>query len=260
MSMFFIAGPILSLIEQTIGLGVGYLSKIPYGIGTGIMALTWQPLVITGMHVPIVMPVAIGVSQGIYTTLMFPLNIATFTQVGVAIAVGIRTKNMKLRQAAFAALPGGFVGVTEPIIYGVNLPKVKPFIIAIISALFLGILAGILGIEARTPGGLGIFGILGTLMEPRLAEEVVSGQTLLPSTINLFTGEANSMLLNAILYGLMLFASIAVSCKIGMLFYTERVKESKQIKRNNELLVKMYALSKKISIEDAKNKIEKNLK
>ncbi|KAF5276136.1 hypothetical protein FQR65_LT16454 [Abscondita terminalis] len=202
------------------------------------------------------MPISIGVNQGIYSTLLFPTNIAVFTQVGVAIAVGIRTKNMQLRQAAFAALPGGIVGVTEPIIYGVNLPKVKPFVVAIVSAAIVGLFAGILGIESRTAGGLGVFGILSTLIEPRLESTVnPNGVTLLPSVNNLFTGEPNSIVLNTVLYGVILFAAVLISCGLGMAFYKERVLESKSIKKQNELLIKYYALVTNQNVEEVKNKL-----
>ncbi|KAF5295817.1 hypothetical protein FQA39_LY12990 [Lamprigera yunnana] len=79
------------------------------------------------------------VFQGEGSMLLPGLNIAVFCQVGAKYFSG--------------ACVGGFFGVTEPIIYGVYLPKVRPFLIACLSAGVAGLISGILGLTAMQQGG-----------------------------------------------------------------------------------------------------------
>ncbi|WNS41399.1 PTS transporter subunit EIIC [Paenibacillus sp. MMS20-IR301] len=65
---------------------------------------------------------------------------------GAALAVCLKTKDIKLKQlagsSAFSALVGG---VTEPAIYGINLKYKRPFYIACISIGLGGIIVGMAG-------------------------------------------------------------------------------------------------------------------
>ncbi|WP_339030719.1 glucose PTS transporter subunit IIA [Spiroplasma endosymbiont of Cantharis nigra] len=258
-SMFFVLGPILFLVEQFMALIVGYLSQIPYGFGVMIFVAAWQPLVLTGMHVPVVMTVVMPMAAGHFTTLM-AINIAVFAQVGAAVGVAIRTKNGQLRSTVIAAIPGGIVGVTEPILYGINLPKMRPFISGVIAAGIFGLLSGLMGIEARTSGGLGIFGFTGTLMEPRYVETVINGVKLMPSANNIFTGVPNSAVLNCVLWFILNIGVIPAAAAVAYLMYIERKNEIKSVKSANKALLKYYSLAKKIKIDVAKTQLQEELK
>ena len=62
-------------------------------------------------------------------------------QVGAAIAIFIKAKkvkNLRMQKTIIGALPAGFLGVGEPLIYGVTLPMGKPFITAGLGAGFGG--------------------------------------------------------------------------------------------------------------------------
>ncbi|WP_339033445.1 glucose PTS transporter subunit IIA [Spiroplasma endosymbiont of Cantharis rufa] len=258
-SMFFVLGPVLFLIEQLMALIVGYLSQIPYGVGVMIFVAVWQPLVLTGMHVPVIMAVVMPMAAGHFSSLM-AINIAVFAQVGAAIGVAIRTKNGQLRSTVISAIPGGIVGVTEPILYGINLPKMRPFIAGVIAAGLFGLFSGLMGIEARTAGGLGIFGFTGTLMEPRYAETVVNGVKLMPSVNNIFTGAPNSAVINCVLWFILNIGVIPVAAGIAFLMYIERKDEIKSVKSANKILLKYYSLAKKMKVDVAKTQLEDEIK
>ena len=53
----------------------------------------------------------------------------------------------------------GIAGVTEPAIYGITLPRVKPFVISCISAAVAGAYAGLMNVTMYMMGGLGIFAL-----------------------------------------------------------------------------------------------------
>ncbi len=117
----------------------------------------WQIFVIFGLHWGLV-PIMI---QNIVTFGADPVIIsmfgASFAQIGVVLAILLRTKDQKLKGLAIPAFLSGIFGVTEPAIYGVTLPRKKFFIISCIGAAIGGALIGFLGVKLYIFGGLGVF-------------------------------------------------------------------------------------------------------
>jgi len=95
-----------------------------------ILAGTFLPLVLTGLHQGLV-PIHVELIQvhG-YNALLPILAMAGVGQVGAAIAVLMKTRNARLKKVIKGALPVGLLGVGEPLIFGVTLPLGKPFIAA----------------------------------------------------------------------------------------------------------------------------------
>lgn len=79
------------------------------------------------------------------------LYCTVFAQTGAVLAVTIKAKSAKMKTIATSATLSGFVGITEPAIYGATLPKKEPFIIASIAPEFGGAAAGFL--HAKMYGG-----------------------------------------------------------------------------------------------------------
>src|SRR5699024_10525647 len=72
------------------------------------------------------------------TALLTILAMAGAGQVGAAIAIYVKTKNKRLKNIIKGSLPVGFLGIGEPLLYGVTLPLGRPVIIACIGAAFVG--------------------------------------------------------------------------------------------------------------------------
>lgn len=53
-------------------------------------------------------------------------------QGAACLAVGLKTKNMKLKALALPSSLSAFLGITEPAIFGVNLRYMKPFIMGLV--------------------------------------------------------------------------------------------------------------------------------
>ena len=81
----------------------------------------------------------------------------TFAQIGVVLAIILKTKDQKLKGIAIPAFLSGIFGVTEPAIYGVTLPRKKFFIMSCIGGAIGGALVAILGVKLFIFGGLGVF-------------------------------------------------------------------------------------------------------
>lgn len=95
-----------------------------------------------------------------FTVTLYPaLAMAGAGQVGAAIAIYLKAKkvgNQRIRSVISGALPAGFLGVGEPLIYGVTLPMGKPFVTAGLGAGFGGAFAMAMQIGSTTWGPSGI--------------------------------------------------------------------------------------------------------
>ena len=67
----------------------------------------------------------------------------------------LKTRDDKMKKVALPAFISGIFGVTEPAIYGVTLPKKKPFIYSCIGGAVGGAFIGFMGTRSFTMGGLG---------------------------------------------------------------------------------------------------------
>lgn len=146
------AGKILGAITAAIY----NFSPIVAGLFIGAF---WQVFVIFGLHWGLV-PIAINNLTTLGYDSVLALSIAaSFAQTGVVAAILIKTKNKKLKSLAIPAVVSGFFGVTEPAIYGITLPKKKPFIISCIGASIGGGIIGFFGSKGYMIGGMGIFAL-----------------------------------------------------------------------------------------------------
>ncbi|MFD0279554.1 PTS transporter subunit EIIC [Kitasatospora sp. NPDC127111] len=104
------------------------------------------PLVMLGLHQALI-PVHTTLIQQQGSTVLLPiLAMAGAGQVGCAVAVYLRLRgNASIRATIRSALPAGFLGVGEPLIYGVSLPLGRPFVTACLGGACGGAVVGLLG-------------------------------------------------------------------------------------------------------------------
>lgn len=156
---FIVIGPIATWAGKLLGAGtlaIYGLSPILAGIFIGGF---WQVFVIFGLHWGLV-PIAINNLAVLkYDPILASTIGASFAQIGVVLAILLKTKNVKLKSLCIPAFISGIFGVTEPAIYGITLPRKKPFIISCIVAAIGGGITGVMGTKLYIMGGLGIFAI-----------------------------------------------------------------------------------------------------
>lgn len=124
-----------------------------------ISAALFLPLVAMGMHHGLVALYTVQLHQIGYVTLYPALAMAGAGQVGAAIAIYLKAKkvgNQRIRSVISGALPACFLGVGEPLIYGVTLPMGKPFVTAGLGAGFGGAFATAMQIGSTTWGPSGV--------------------------------------------------------------------------------------------------------
>lgn len=154
---FIVIGPIMNFVSDALGNGfiaIMSFSPVLYGVVLGFL---WQVLVMFGMHWAIIPFAIIALSSGNPTQLLTPMGGVSFAQTGAVLAVMMKTKNAKLKELSIPAFISGIFGVTEPAIYGITLPKKKPFWASCAVGGLTGGIAMALGIQGYQMGGLGVF-------------------------------------------------------------------------------------------------------
>lgn len=125
-----------------------------------VLASVWQGAVLLGLHWAFIPIFFNNIATQGFDQINAMLYCTIFAQTGAALVVALKSRNVKDKSLAYSATISGFLGITEPIIYGVTLPKKKPFIAASVASGIGGMIAG--GFGARMYGGFasgGIFGI-----------------------------------------------------------------------------------------------------
>lgn len=157
----FILQPIGGIISDAITNG----SKLAVDHGGPvvgfILSAAFLPLVMTGLHQGLT-PIHAELIKTTGSTVLLPiLAMAGAGQVGAALAVWMKTKNEKLKHIIKSGIVVGFLGVGEPLIYGVTLPLFRPFIAACIGGGLGGAFVATFKLGAT---GLGISGLPLTLL------------------------------------------------------------------------------------------------
>ena len=157
----FVIGPVFHEVETYVKVATIWLLSLPLGLGGLVFGGVHQVIVVTGVHHIF----NLLESNLVTSTGSDPLNAiitaAMTAQLGATLAVGVKTKNPKIKALAFPAALSAGLGITEPAIFGINLRYGKPFIMGLIAGATGGWLANILGLAGTS---FGITIIPGTLL------------------------------------------------------------------------------------------------
>ncbi len=155
---FIVIGPISTWGANLIGAGVlGVYGFSPLVAGL-LLGAFWQVFVIFGLHWGLVAIAINNISTSGYDVIIPIIFAASFAQTGIVLGMFFRTKNQQLKSLSIPAFISGLFGVTEPAIYGITLPRKKPFIYSCIVAGITGGMLGFAGTKMYFMGGLGVFG------------------------------------------------------------------------------------------------------
>lgn len=157
----FIIGPVFHVVENYILIATKAILSMPFGLGGFLIGGVHQLIVVSGVH-HIFNLLEVQLLAADHANPFNAIITAAMTAQGAAtVAVGVKTKNPKLKTLAFPAALSAFLGITEPAIFGVNLRFRKPFFLSLIAGAIGGGLASILGLAGT---GNGITIIPGTML------------------------------------------------------------------------------------------------
>ncbi|WP_313468159.1 PTS transporter subunit EIIC [Carnobacterium sp.] len=158
--------PFGAYLTEGIFLSADFLLNKMGIVGSFLLSALQLPLVAVGLHraftpIHVLMNDPNGPTGGVNYLLPI-LQVAGAGQVGSAIALWVRSKkeNDRLSKAIGATLPAGILGIGEPLMYGVTLPLLRPFICACIGSGFGGIVMSLMGVGSISQGVSGLLGFL----------------------------------------------------------------------------------------------------
>ena len=153
-------GPVFSWIENGVLDGVQFLITLPLGIGSALAGAVYAPTVVAGVH-HMYNALEAGLLSSKGLNIWMPIaTAANVAQGAAALAMALKTKNQKLKALALPSSLSAFLGITEPVIFGVNLRYMKCFIAGCVGGAVGGLMAGLTGVGASAYGITGLFGYL----------------------------------------------------------------------------------------------------
>ena len=148
----FVLGPIFHQVEKVILSLTTTVLYLPFGLGGLIIGGTHQLIVVSGVHhifnlLEINLLSATG--QNAFNAI---ITAAMTAQGAAAVAIGVKTKSPKLKALTFPAALSAFLGITESVIFGVNLRFRKPFVLSLLAGALGGALSALLGLAGTSNG------------------------------------------------------------------------------------------------------------
>ena len=152
LAAFFVLGPIFTMVEDIIMMGVQSVIELPFGIGGAIFGGTQQALTVTGLHTSLMLiETSYLVSKGVNP--MNALITASMAgQAGAAIAYAMSIKDKEDRTLKLSSIVPCFFGITEPLLFGVTLSNTKVFISGMIGGAIAGAFAMLFNVAPSVMG------------------------------------------------------------------------------------------------------------
>lgn len=156
-----VIGPIMHQVEIGIVVAVNLLLSVPLGIGGFIIGGLQQVVVITGLHHTFkALEVELLATTGANAFNALASGAIT-AQGAAALAVALKTKDKKKKSLYISSVVPAFLGITEPVIFGINLRLVKPFVFGCIGGASAGLVSSLLKLAGT---GMSITSIPGILL------------------------------------------------------------------------------------------------
>lgn len=167
--VFLIMGTLALSILGPIGAFLGnYLAIFFEFLSTNA---SWAPAVLVGAFLPVMVMFGLHTAVGPlgtmqmanlgYDSIFGPGCVCSnIAQATAALIVGIRTKDKKFKQIATSGSITAYMGITEPVLYGVNLPKKYPLVASMIGGGVGGLYAGITHTHRFATGSSGLPAVL----------------------------------------------------------------------------------------------------
>ncbi|AYD89820.1 PTS beta-glucoside transporter subunit IIBCA [Actinomyces lilanjuaniae] len=146
-------GPATTYLADGIAGGVQWLFATVPLLGGAIMGGLWQVFVIFGLHWGFVPLMTQEITTNGYSVMTGPLVAPVLAQAAAGLAVMLRSRDAKTRELAGPAAVSGFLaGVTEPVIYGINLPRRLPLYFGIAGGAVGGAIGALAGARTTSAG------------------------------------------------------------------------------------------------------------
>lgn len=148
LSTLFLFGPIGAVTGDLLAAGYESVYRISPVLSGAVLGALIQVMVIFGVHWSFFLVAMNNIALKGEDTILALLGPAVFAQVGAALAVFVKSRDKSFRSLCLSSALSACFGVTEPVMFGVNLPLGKPMIAVCIGGGIGGALAGWSGARA----------------------------------------------------------------------------------------------------------------
>jgi len=156
---FLVIGPLATGLSQMLANGYQWIYALAPWLAGAAMGALWQVCVIFGLHWGLV-PLMINNLTVLGHDSMLPMLLpAVMGQVGAALGVFLRSRDARQKMLAGSSVTAGIFGITEPAVYGVNLPLRRPFIFGCVAGAIGGAIVGFSSTHVYSFGFANIFTI-----------------------------------------------------------------------------------------------------
>lgn len=148
----FAVGPVLAGVEKGMTDLILMMLKLPLGIGGIAYGGLIQILCSVGMH-HTVTPIIVSIFTETGVDYINPMGSAAIAgQLGAGLAIVMMQKNRQKRANMIPALIPALFGISEPVMYGLTFPRIKPFFMGCLGGAVGGGFAAIVGLCAKGTG------------------------------------------------------------------------------------------------------------
>lgn len=154
LSTLLVFGPLGAVVGDALANGYDYIYKLSPAAAGLCLGATIQLMVLVGVHWSFILIAMNNIAVTGQDTILALIGPAIFAQAGAGLAVLVKTKgkddkSKKFRSVCVTGIVSAILGVTEPVMYGVNLPKKKPMIAVCVGGGLGGAIVGISGAYAK---------------------------------------------------------------------------------------------------------------
>lgn len=155
-----VVGPTLMVVERTLTeIILGFIG-LPFGLGGLVYGGGIQFLAVTGMHHTIT-PIMVSLVAETGRDFINPLGTAAIAgQAGAGLAIALAQVNKVKKSAMISSVIPAFFGITEPIMFATNLPRIKPFLMGCVGGAIGGWAAALFNLAAQGTGATMLPGML----------------------------------------------------------------------------------------------------
>ena len=185
--MLIIIGPAGGYLADYMSVFVQYLGNNLGFLAVGIIAALTPIMIATGTHSFAFPVIVTTLAMNGYEALIVPAMLAeNLAMAGAAFAVGYKTKDKDVRAEANAATLSACLGISEPAMYGINLPRKTPFFATVIASGIGGVVAGLFGVRFYAVASASFVGLPATIGEGSMMGVVYSLIVIAVSFISAF--------------------------------------------------------------------------
>lgn len=146
-------GPVMHVIELKLVWIVELLIHIPFGIGGFVIGATYPLLVITGLHHNYTMIETSLLANTGFNPVITLCAMYGFANVGTCLAFFAKSKKENVRQTGIGAMLSQLFGISEPVLFGIQLRyNLRPLILMLCTSGLGAAILSVLNIQSNSYG------------------------------------------------------------------------------------------------------------